>query len=127
MVSRADEAAQAHRGLEPEDVSLLKLLYLIRYIGYLKSTVENITILMVDDMNADKIALRRQVSESLERLKRENYVARQGDTYNFLTDEEQDIAREIAETQVDGADVVDFPSKRGCSAASTRRRSCAAA
>lgn len=107
VVSRADEAAQAHRGLEPEDVSLLKLLYLIRYIGYLKSTVENITILMVDDMNADKIALRRQVSESLERLKRENYVARQGDTYNFLTDEEQDIAREIAETQVDGADVVD--------------------
>lgn len=33
---------------------------------------------------------------SLDRLVHENYVARQGDAYNFATDEEQEIAREIA-------------------------------
>ena len=107
VVSRASDAAEAGRGLAPADVSLLKLLYLIRYIGYLKATVGNLAILMTSDMGADKIALREQVQASLDRLVRENYVARQGDAYNFLTDEEQEIAREIAETQVDSAEVIE--------------------
>ena len=33
--------------------------------------------------------------ESLDRLARENYVSRNGETYLFLTDEEQDVNREI--------------------------------
>ena len=107
VVSRASDAAEAGRGLAPADVSLLKLLYLIRYIGYLKATVGNLAILMTSDMGADKIALREQMQASLDRLVRENYVARQGDAYNFLTDEEQEIAREIAETQVDSAEVIE--------------------
>ena len=111
VVSRAGEAAEASRGLAPEDVRLLKLLYLIRYIAYVKATVNNLTILMTDSMDVDKIALREQVKASLDRLVRENYVARQGDEYNFLTDEEQEIAREIAETQVDPAEVIDAIKK----------------
>ncbi len=33
----------------------------------------------------------------------QNYVSRTGDTYTFLTDDEQDIAREIKNTPVDSA------------------------
>lgn len=111
VVARASKAAEAGRGLMPEDVRLLKLLYLIRYINYIKATVNNLTILMTDDMGVDKVALREQVKASLDRLVRENYVARQGDAYNFLTDEEQEIAREIAETQVDSAEVIEAIKK----------------
>ena len=111
VIVRASEAAEAGRGLMPEDVRLLKLLYLIRYISYIKATVNNLTILMTDDMGVDKVALREQVKASLDRLVRENYVARQGDAYNFLTDEEQEIAREIAETQVDSAEVIEAIKK----------------
>lgn len=111
VIVRAGEAAEAGRGLMPEDVRLLKLLYLIRYINYIKATVNNLTILMTDDMGVDKVALREQVKASLDRLVRENYVARQGDAYNFLTDEEQEIAREIAETQVDSAEVIEAIKK----------------
>lgn len=111
VVVRASEAAEAGRGLMPEDVRLLKLLYLIRYINYIKATVNNLTILMTDDMGVDKVALREQVKASLDRLVHENYVARQGDAYNFLTDEEQEIAREIAETQVDSAEVIETIKK----------------
>lgn len=111
VITRAQDAADAGRGLKPEDVSLLKLLYLIRYIDYIKSTINNITILTADDMNVDTMGLRQQVTESLARLVRENYVARQGDTYNFLTDEEQDIAREISETSVDTAEVIESIKK----------------
>ena len=50
--------------------------------------------------------MREQVRQSLDRLLSQNYIARTGDTYNFLTDEEQDIQREIKNTPVDTADIL---------------------
>lgn len=91
----------------PQDVEVLKTLYLIRYIPDIKPTVGNIAILMIDDMNVDKIALREQVQASLDRLVRENYVGRNGDRYTFLTDEEQEIAREISNTTIDPSEVIE--------------------
>lgn len=111
VVERASRAAEDGHGLKPCDVRVLKLLYLIRYIDYIKSNVENISILMIEQMDVDKAALKDEVKESLARLVRENYVARQGDTYNFLTDEEQDMARAISETQMDTAQVVESIKK----------------
>lgn len=111
VVDRAARAAEEGRGLKPRDVEVLKLLYLIRYIDYVKSSVENISILMIDALDVDKQALKDEAKDSLDRLVRENYVARQGDTYNFLTDEEQEIAREIAQTPVNAADVVESIKK----------------
>lgn len=92
VIDRCQTAADKNDGLEQRDVSVLKLLYLIRYIDDVKASIDNIAILMVDDIRTDKITLRREVAESLERLERQNYVARNGDNYSFLTDEEQDIA-----------------------------------
>lgn len=112
VVDRAVRAAEDAKGLEPYDVQVLKLLYLIRYIGYVKATVENISILMIDGLDVDMRALKDRVKESLARLERENYVARQGDTYSFLTDEEQEIAQEIARTPIDNAQVIESIKKR---------------
>lgn len=112
VVDRAIRAAEDAKGLEPYDVRVLKLLYLIRYIGYVKATVENISILMIDGLDVDKRVLKDRVKESLARLERENYVARQGDTYSFLTDEEQEITQEIARTPIDNAQVIESIKKR---------------
>ena len=112
VVDRAVRAAEDAKGLEPYDVQVLKLLYLIRYIGYVKATVENISIFMIDGLDVDMRALKDRVKESLARLERENYVARQGDAYSFLTDEEQEIAQEIARTPVDNAQVIESIKKR---------------
>ena len=101
VIDRAQTAADNGDGLEQQDVSVLKLLYLIRYIDDIKANIDNIAILMIDDVRVDKIALRQSVSESLERLLSQNYISRSGDTYAFLTDEEQDIANEIRHTVVD--------------------------
>lgn len=106
VVERAEKAANDHLGLTNKDVDLLKLLYLIRYIDDVKSNVENITILMADSITVDKLMLKKEVQESLERLQRQNYVARNGEIYTFLTDEEQDIAREIKNTPVDTAKII---------------------
>ena len=106
VIDRAREAAEAGQGLKAGDVEVLKLLFLIRYVDDVKPTLGNIAILMADAVDVDKVALRTAVKGSLDRLVRENYVARSGDTYSFLTDEEQDVNREIRETSVDGAQVV---------------------
>jgi len=95
VIERCQNAADNHDGLEQLDVSVLKLLYLIRYIDDIKPNIDNVAILMVDDIRTDKISLRRAISESLERLEAQNYVARNGDNYFFLTDEEQEIAIDI--------------------------------
>lgn len=106
VIDRCQTAADRHDGLEQRDVSVLKLLYLVRYIDDIKANIDNIAILMVDDIRTDKITLRREITESLERLETQNYVARNGDTYSFLTDEEQDIAIDIRNTSVDSNAIV---------------------
>ena len=68
--------------------------------------MDNITTLMVEDIRADKINMRRTIQESLDRLVSQNYAARSGDTYTFLTDDEQDIERDIRNTPVDSAAIV---------------------
>ena len=106
VIDRCQAAADSHDGIEQYDVEVLKLLYLIRYVDDIKANVDNIATLMVDDIRADKINLRKSIQESLDRLVKENYVARNGDTYTFLTDDEQDIEREIRNTPVDSAIIV---------------------
>ena len=61
---------------------------------------------MADDIRVDKQVLREEVKKSLDRLINQNYVSRNGDVYMFLTDEEQDIARDIKNTDVDTSTIV---------------------
>lgn len=105
VIDRCQNAADNHDGIEPQDVAILKLLYLVRYIDDIKANIDNIATLMVDDICTDKIALRVSVTASLERLQSQNYVSRNGDTYAFLTDEEQDVAVDIKNTVVDSAQI----------------------
>ena len=91
VIERCERAAYDGNGIEQQDVDVLKLLFVI---------------LMADDIRLDKITMREQVRGSLDRLMSQNYIGRTGDTYNFLTDEEQDIQREIKNTPVATADIV---------------------
>ena len=106
VIERCERAAVDGNGIEPQDVDVLKLLYLVRYVDDVKANLDNIVILMADDIRLDKITMREQVRGSLDRLMSQNYIGRSGDTYNFLTDEEQDIQREIKNTPVATADIV---------------------
>ena len=107
VIERCQNAANSGLGIEPQDVDVLKLLYLIRYVDDIPANVDNIVILMADDIRTDKIALRERVGASLGRLMSQNYIGRSGDIYNFLTDEEQDVQRDIDNTVVDTASIVE--------------------
>ncbi len=108
VIERCERAADDGNGIESQDVDVLKLLYLVRYVDDVKANLDNIVILMADDIRLDKIIMREQVRGSLDRLMSQNYIGRTGDVYNFLTDEEQDIQREIyRNTTVDTASIVE--------------------
>ncbi|MDO5144345.1 MAG: BREX system P-loop protein BrxC [bacterium] len=107
VIERCQKAADNGLGVQPQDVDVLKLLYLVRYVDDVPSNLENIVILMADNIAIEKINAKAAISASLDRLMSQNYIARTGDTYNFLTDEEQDIQREIKNTPVDTSAIVE--------------------
>ncbi len=107
VIERCQRAADQGAGIEEQDVDVLKLLYLIRYIDDIPANLDNIVILMADDIRIDKITMRENVRNSLDRLFSQNYIGRTGDTYNFLTDEEQEIQIDISKTNVDTSSIVE--------------------
>lgn len=105
VVDRATLAAEKGQGLETQDVEVLKLLFLIRYVDGLAPNLENLSTLSISDIHAEKIAMRRSLQQSLDRLAHENYVSCSGETYQFLTDEEQDVNREIRDMLVEPSEI----------------------
>jgi len=98
---RSIDEAPANPSLETYDVLLLKALFLIRYIpDIVKPNVDNLATLCVDQIDADKLALKRKIQESLTRLEQQRLVSRNGDLWFFLTNEERDVAREIGHVDV---------------------------
>ena len=94
-VKRTIDQAQTNPSLEDFDIKLLQVLFLIRYVEEIKGNVNNLVTLCIDEIDADRLALRRRIEESLQRLEKETLISRSGDNYFFLTNEERDINREI--------------------------------
>ena len=104
-VKRAIDQASDNPALEPWDIKLMRALFLIRYADAVKATVDNLATLCLDRVDADKLALKRQIQESLARLERQNLVSRNGDLWFFLTNEERDVSQEIKSVDISSAEV----------------------
>lgn len=97
---------QAENHLDgPFAIRLLKTLFLVKYVKEFKPTVRNLCVLMLDGFNQDLPALRKRVEEALSLLEQQTYVQRNGDLYEYLTDEEKDVEQEIKNTEVESSDV----------------------
>ena len=102
---RSIDEAPGNPALEAYDVLLLKALFLIRYIpDIIKPNVDNLATLCVDQVDTDKLILKRQIQESLARLERQRLVSRNGDLWFFLTNEERDVAREIGHVDISASE-----------------------
>lgn len=82
-------------GSTPFDERVLKTLFLIRYIDEVPGNIDNLITFFLDEVDADKRALREKIEESLIRLEKETLISRNGELYFFLTNEERDINKEI--------------------------------
>ena len=90
---------------DPFAIRLLKMLFLVKYVKEFKSTIRNLCVLMLDGFNQDLPGLQKRVEESLNLLELQTYVQRNGEFYEFLTDEEKDVEEEIKHTDVEQSDI----------------------
>ena len=88
-------------------IRLLKTLFLVKYIKEFKPTVRNLCVLMHNSFERDIPSLKKNVEEALNLLEKETYIQRNGEFYEYLTDEEQDMEQEIKDTEVDSKAVAD--------------------
>jgi hypothetical protein len=94
-VKKTIDQAEMNPSLEPFDIQLLQVLFLIKYVDEMKGNVDNLVTLCLDQIDGDRLALRRRIEQSLGRLEKETLINRNGDLYAFLTNEERDISKEI--------------------------------
>ena len=94
-VKRTIDQAKDNASLKPFDIEILRVLFLIRYVDEMKGNIDNLVTLCIDQIDADRLALKKQIEESLLRLEKQSLIGRSGDNFFFLTHEEQDINREI--------------------------------
>lgn len=99
-VKRTIDLAGENPSLEPFDSEILRLLFLIRYVELVKPHLDNLVTLCVPEVDADRLALKKKIGDSVQRLERETLINRNGDLYYFLTNEERDISREIKAVEV---------------------------
>jgi hypothetical protein len=104
VIRRTIEQARLNTSLEPFDVKLLCILFLIRYVEIMKSNVSNLVTLCISEVDTDRLALKGAVEEALQRLEKETLISRNGDRYFYLTDEEQVVSREIRNTDTSGSE-----------------------
>lgn len=90
---------------DPFAVKVLKALFLVKYVDEFKSTARNVAILMRDRLDLDPTAHKRRVEAALALLEQQSYVQRNGELYEFLTDEEKDIEQKIKAIQLDPSDI----------------------
>ena len=86
-------------------IRLLKALFLVKYVKAFKPTLRNLCVLMLEAFNQDLPGLRKKVEEALNLLEQQTYIQRNGELYEYLTDEEKDIEVEIKNTEVESNDV----------------------
>ena len=96
----------AERNLDnPLAIRLLKALFLVKYVEGFQATPRNLTVLVYDRFGADLPALSAAVKEALTELETQTYIQRNGNIYEYLTNEEQVIEEEIKNVDTDGAEV----------------------
>ena len=98
--------AKDNSRLNEDDVEVLKLLFMLKYVKEMPANLENISTLLVKHIDDDKLEIKKSVEDSLKRLIKETLIQKNGEEYIFLTNEEQDVNREIKNIAIDMGEVI---------------------
>jgi Family of unknown function (DUF6079) len=89
-------------------VRLLKALFLLKFVKEFKSTPRNLAVLLIDRCDLDIAKHEADVRTALNQLENDTYIQRNGDIYEFLTDDEKDVETEIKDMAVDDTDIAEL-------------------
>lgn len=94
--------------LKDIDIKVLKMLFMLKNIKEIPANIDNLSTLYVSNIKDDKISIKKEISDSLRRLEAQTLIQRTNDEYKFLTDEEQEINREIKQIIIDQNRITDY-------------------
>ena len=94
--------------LKDIDIKVLKMLFMLKNIKEIPANIDNLSTLYVSNIKDDKISIKKEISDSLRRLEAQTLIQRNNDEYKFLTDEEQEINREIKQIIIDQNRITDY-------------------
>ena len=86
-------------------VRVLKALFLVKYVKEFKASLRNLSVLMTERFGENAATQRNKLQAALNLLEQQTYIQRNGDVYEFLTDEEKDVEQEIKNTDVENSDI----------------------
>ena len=86
-------------------VRVLEALLLVKYVEEFRATPANLRVLLYGGFKQNAAQLDARIKAALDELERQSYIRRNGNTYEYLTNEEQDIEKEIKNTPVYEPDV----------------------
>jgi len=101
IIKRTIDHAKLNDLLEEHDSDILKILFMIKHVKEIQPTLDNLVVLSISNVDEDKLKLRKSVAESLRRLEEQTLINKSGDTFHFLTNEEQEINREIKNLDIE--------------------------
>jgi hypothetical protein len=89
-------------------IQVLKALFMVKYYTNFKTTVRNISTLMIDNIHVDLKEHEKNIQLALNLLENQTYIQRNGDLYEFLTDDEKDIEQDIKSTEIDESKITEL-------------------
>jgi hypothetical protein len=84
---------------------VLKCLFLVKFVEGFSGSIRNLSILLFDAFDRSIPDLKDHIKVALDALETGNYVRRNGDIYEYLTNDEQVMESEIRGVNVDAGDV----------------------
>ncbi len=107
IIARTITQAGGNDMLEDGDCEVLKILFMIRHVNVLQPSLDNLVVLSTSHVDEDKRKLKERIADSLRRLEAQTLIQKSGDRYYFLTNEEQEINREIKGMLIEKHKVLD--------------------
>ena len=89
-------------------VRLLKALLLVKYCQDFRATPSNLRVLLYGAFSESTQELNAKIAEALDVLERQVYVRRNGNVYEYLTNDEKEVEKEIGNTIVQESEMRDL-------------------
>lgn len=110
VIKAANDAVEGGK-LEPNDVKVLKMLFMLKNVKEIKANIDNLATLYVSNIQDDKISIKKEITEALKRLEGQTLIQRNNEEYKFLTDEEQEINRAIKRITIGQNKITEYIEK----------------
>ncbi|GGI84340.1 BREX system P-loop protein BrxC [Deinococcus wulumuqiensis] len=99
-VRRVIDQARDNAELRPGDIDLLKTLFMLKHVREIQTSLENLVTLSLSHVDDNKMTLKGELEAALNRLEKQTLIQQTAQGWIFLTNEEQDVGKEIKNVEV---------------------------